>query len=370
MKKILLVGVYLITLHCSYAVTLSYSTASYPKEDYLKVSVDGIDFYLHSNVRIQGRVKTSMAIETYRSCFKRINALLPETLSKFKEKNYKVILLEEKCDGFEVIKFGQSRWDKRHSRFAEGSIIVCKTVAYAEEASYDRYSIFPYLVHEMMHIHHMEILGFNENWRLRNAFNTAKRNPNYKKSDYALHTFSEYWAEVSTAYLLADAYDSHIRPTNSKWLYQNDRLSYDLCVRLLGLSKAGYKSPPKVVVAVNSNPKPTLKPKPEPKSLPPIDPKPFRPVKIDPVTKLEMQESRKKRRGFVEMYSELISKMDDADLEEFSVGAGLGGCVEKSRTFYAEAYNLASDIKFYYPYKQSDSVKKIMDTAWSKLDLE
>ena len=92
--------------------------------------------------------------------------------------------------------------------------------------------------------------------------------------------------------------------------------------------------------------------------------------KIDPVTKLEMQESRKKRRGFVEMYSELISKMDDADLEEFSVGAGLGGCVEKSRTFYAEAYNLASDIKFYYPYKQSDSVKKIMDTAWSKLDSE
>lgn len=350
MKKILPVLIYFLNFYSLHSARLEYSTVNYTSKSYEKVNLDGFDFYIHKNVLAVGKQKSSKTLDMYRFLFNKIGFLLPHTVSKFKSKNYKIILLEENCGGFEVIKFGQSKWDNRHNKFTEGSIVVCKSVAYAKEAERDKYALFPYLVHEMMHVHHNEILGYGLNWEIRKNFNIAKRNHNYKNGDYVFHTFLEYWAEISTAYLLEDGYDpTTVRPANSKWLYQNDRVSYDLCVKYLGSDKAAYKP------LENDNDKP-----PE---------APIAPRNIDPVTGLELPNSRRKKEPFPEMYTNLIYKVSDAEDEEFLISRGIGS-VDKTEGLYFEIYNLASDIRHYYPFEKPDSIKKHINMASSRLDLK
>ena len=224
------------------AAPLDYKTISYPNSEFFLKEMGGFKFYLHENIRKSNHDDILLVLETYKNAFLKLAKLVPETTSQFKKNGYKVILLEEECDGFEVIRTGQSKWDQRHGVFAEKSIIVCKALSYAKEAQTDKYALFPYLVHEMMHVHHMEILGFKYNWLIKQSFERSRRIKVYKQDDYIFHSFNEYWAEISTAYLLRDGYDpSFVRPANSKWLFENDKGSYDLCLSLLGPKKAGFK---------------------------------------------------------------------------------------------------------------------------------
>ena len=225
------------------AAPLDYKTISYPKSEFFLKEMGGFKFYLHENISKRNHDDILLVLETYKNAFLKLAKLVPETASQFNEYGYKVILLEEECDGLEVIKTGQSKWDQRHGVFAEKSIIVCKALSYAKEAQTDKYSLFPYLVHEMMHVHHMEILGLEYNWLIKKSFDRSRRIKAYNQDDYIFHSFSEYWAEISTAYLLIDGYDpSFVRPANSKWLFENDKGSYELCLKLLGPKKAGFKS--------------------------------------------------------------------------------------------------------------------------------
>lgn len=359
MKNVLLILVYSLGFYSLHSARLEYSTIDYTSKSYQRMNLDGFDFYIHKNVLAAGREKSSKTLDTYRFFFNKISLLLPDTVSKFKSKKYKIILLEENCDGFEVIKFGQSKWDNRHNKFTEGSIVVCKSIAYAKEAETDKYALFPYLVHEMMHVHHNEVLGYGFNWDIRKNFNIARRNHNYRNDDYVFHNFLEYWAEISTAYILDDGYNPKTtRPANSRWLYENDRLSYNLCVKYLGPKKAGYKP---LESADNNRPEAPNPPK-APKA-------PIAPRNIDPVTGLELPNSRRKKEPFLEMYANLIYKVSDAEDEEFLVSRGIG-CVDKAEDLYFEIYNLASDIMHYYPLEKSHSVKKHMNMASSMLDLK
>jgi len=69
------------------------------------------------------------------------------------------------------------------------------------------------------------------------------------------------------------------------------------------------------------------------------------------------------------MYTDLIYKVSDAEDEEFLVSRGIGS-VDKTEDLYFQIYNLASDIIHYYPSERSDSVKKHMNMASSRLDLK
>ena len=333
---------YLLSIFSLHAVELKYSTVNYPEEDFVKAEFDGVKFYVHKKaVKKSGR-DLSNVLDHYRFFVNKISLLTPETIEVFKEKEYKFILLSENCDGFEIIRSGQSKWDSRHGKLAEKSLIVCKSVLYVEESKTDRYALFPYLVHEIMHIHHNEILGFASNWELRKSFNLAKRNPVYKNDDYIFHTFFEYWAEISTAYLLDDGYDPDtVRPPNSKWLYENDRLSYDLCVKLLGADKAGYK--PRKTETTELVEKPN-----------------------DLNVNLVVVKNPK----FSELYYNLTTKADEANLEEFRYKSGLGGSMEKALNLYSEAYNIGTYIFKTYPNKNSERIEKIVSISSSKLNLK
>lgn len=353
MKVTSLVVVYLGLILGLEAVILPYSTVSYTPKDYRKVTLDGIDFYLHTKVTKHGKDSVDFVIRTYGSFFREINKLTPKTIDRIKSEKYKILLLEEECNGFEVISKTQSNWDKRHNSFTNGSIVVCRTIYGAEQSMMSRYATFPYLLHEAMHIYHMEVIGFQYNWKIRDAFLKASRNKNYKDSDYAFHNFHEYWAEISTAYLLKDGYDpSYVRPPNSKWLYHKDRIGYNLCVDLLGANSAAYKPMKKPPMIAN-----------------PVVAEPPRVTIIDPATKLPVETTRVTKKTFDIMFYNLTGKLDSANLEEFSYHNGYGGSLSKSRHMYTEVYNLASDIAFYYPNRNKDRISNIIKLSSKKLDL-
>ena len=345
MKKSLCIAAYLISSLSSFSVQLDYSTINYGNEDFTKYEFDGVKYYVHSKSIRKANGKTSELLNTYRFFLNKIDLITPETISKFKEAKYKIVLLEENCDGLEVIKAGQSKWDRRHDKLMEKSIVICKSVSYAEESKTDKYALFPYLVHEMMHVHHNEVLGYGFNWKLRKAFNVAKRNVNYKNDDYIFHTFSEYWAEISTAYLLDDGYDPDVvRPPNSKWLYENDRLSYDLCVELLGADKAAFKSKKREMVA-KPNPAPVKKP-----------------VINNP--KILIQDF-----GFLKMHYDFTTKANEASLEEYMYRNNFGGSLDKAASLYSEAYNIGLYISENYPNKTTEGIKRIIKISSEKMNL-
>ena len=181
---------------------------------------------LHPTLRAEGPRATRFTVETIHKYFLRLEKMLPDTVRLFKKENFKIFLLDDKnlFGGLELVLEGQGKWDHRHSAFTEKSIIIARAYKYSVDDS-----LLPFVLHEMVHFHHKRVIGFEFNHLLRQALGRAKRSKRYN-DEYAVQSnLYEYFAEISTAYLLKDAYD--FAPAGSQWLFKFDRTGYYFCLR-------------------------------------------------------------------------------------------------------------------------------------------
>ena len=54
----------------------------------------------------------------------------------------------------EYVREAQSSWDKRHNSITDHSIVIAKAYSYSKTG----HNGFAYLLHEMSHFHHLDIL--------------------------------------------------------------------------------------------------------------------------------------------------------------------------------------------------------------------
>ena len=139
----------------------------------------------------------------------------------------------------------------------DNSIIVAKAHTYSKSGHMG----FAYMLHEMTHFHHLHVMGHEVDGEIKKCYNAALTNPLYK-GVYASTNYLEYFAEVSTAYLLKSHRTSRF-PKGSKELFIHDKAGYKLCQSIWGPNLAAYKpiaQIPPAHLALNPAPKAKLKP--------------------------------------------------------------------------------------------------------------
>jgi len=189
------------------------------------------------------------ALKAYRYVVKilsEVERIIPDTVAHFKKERCKIILfeLENSTGGMEYVRDRQSGWDRRMNPTIEHSILIPRAYTY----SLSGHRGMAYLLHEMIHFHHIDILTLNGTTAfdkdLKKAYALACNNPKYV-GVYASTNYLEYFAEISTAYLLESHRTSKF-PKGSRELYNHDRVGYNLCKSVFGEKAAAYKPPVRV----------------------------------------------------------------------------------------------------------------------------
>jgi hypothetical protein len=229
------------------SVTTSYSAGlpiDFSKEfKYSPYIMNGMTFMVHSSLA-DNRAEMVRAIEYASKIFSEVEKTIPNTTKKFRKEKCKIFLyeLEFSNGGMEYVRRGQSVWDKRHNSTTDHSIVIARAYSYSKTG----HNGFAYLLHEMTHFHHLDILGNKLDNEIKKAYRLALSNPKYA-GVYASSNYLEYFAEISTAYLL-DAHRTSRFPKGSKELYTYDKVGYSLCKKAWGEERAAYRPPAQVAV--------------------------------------------------------------------------------------------------------------------------
>jgi len=250
----------------AFIITLTLTTTSFSeglainfsKEfKYAAYTMNGINFMIHSSLS-DDQAEMIRAIEYVSKIFSEVEKTIPNTAKEFKRQKRKIFLYELgfSSGGMEYVRPNQSQWDRRHNYITNNSIIIAKAFSYSKSG----HNGFAYLLHEMAHFHHLTILKDKFDREIKIAYKAALSNSKYVGT-YAASNYLEYFAEISTAYLLESHRTSKF-PKGSKELYNNDRAGYNLCKKVWGEKLAAYKPPLRpyrvrpqdVVAAVKHNP--------------------------------------------------------------------------------------------------------------------
>ena len=204
-----------------------------------------VNFMVHSSLS-DNRPEMFRAISYVTKIFTDVEKTIPDTVKEFKRQKGKIFLyeLEFSKGGMEYVRPNQSKWDRRHNHMTDNSIIIARAFSYSKSG----HNGFAYLLHEMTHFHHLNILKDKFDREIKAAYKAALSNPKYVGT-YAASNYLEYFAEISTAYLLESHRTSRF-PKGSKELYNHDRIAYNLCKKIWGEKLAAYKPPAPQVAAL------------------------------------------------------------------------------------------------------------------------
>lgn len=235
MKRILLVGFFLFLKGCSYAAGLNDLDLSKEK-NYFRVEKGGVIYMVHPSLSDDaGEMEESLNYLV--KIFSEVERTIPNTARDFKQSKSKIFLheLSSSKGGMEYVRENQSAWDNRFNNLMNNSIIIPRAFSFSRTGHFG----FAYLLHEIVHFHHLNTLkGFFDK-EIETSYGLALGNPNYLGT-YAASNYLEYFAEISTAYLLESHRTSKF-PKGSKELYVHDRIGYDLCKKIWGVNLAAYK---------------------------------------------------------------------------------------------------------------------------------
>jgi hypothetical protein len=220
------------------------------------VNVNRITVGFHSSLP---RDKRASTLKYITRILNEINKTIPDTVENFRNQHGKVLLFELKGKGgMEFVRSGQSSWDGRINPALHNSIIIAKAHTYSRSGHIG----FAYMLHEMTHFHHLQVMGHDFDDKIKVCYNAALTNPLYK-GVYASSNYLEYFAEISTAYLVKSHRTSRF-PKGSKELFIHDKLGYELCKNIWGATKAAYKPTPQTInLHPGVNPAWASEPKPE-----------------------------------------------------------------------------------------------------------
>jgi hypothetical protein len=236
MKKILalLIGIYPFA---SYSAGLPIDFSKEGK--YSSATWNGVTYMFHPSL-LDDRDEALKAYRYVVKIFSEVERVIPKTVSHFKKQKCKIVLyeLENTRGGMEYVRSGQSEWDPRINPKINHSILIPRAYSYSQSG----HKGMAYLLHEMIHFHHIDILTLNGDTpfdkELKRSYALAVRNPKYR-GVYASSNYLEYFAEISTAYLLESHRTSKF-PKGSKELYIHDRVGYNLCKSVFGEKAAAY----------------------------------------------------------------------------------------------------------------------------------
>ena len=239
MKRILFLISSLALTLCTYSAGLP---IDFSKEfKYSSIEVNGVKFLVHSSLA-DNKKEMNRAAMYVSKILKETERVIPKTVKSFKEKKCKIILYELDFvkGGMEYVREGQSSWDERHNSITDHSIIIAKAFSYSKTG----HNGFAYFLHEMCHFHHLDILKLKTklDYKIKEAYAMAMKNPKYS-GVYASSNYLEYFAEISTAYLLESHRTSRF-PKGSKELYIHDKNGFNLCKEIWGEKLAAYKPVP------------------------------------------------------------------------------------------------------------------------------
>jgi hypothetical protein len=234
MKKVLQLIAILLTSLISHGAGLP---VDFSKElKYEPYTMNGLSFMVHSSLS-DDKKEMTRAIEYMVKIFASVEKTIPKTTREFKRQKGKIFLYELDFGGggMEYVRKSQHRWDSRFNSTTDNCILVVKAFSYSKTG----HNGFAYLLHEMVHFHHLNILKSTHDAEIKRAYSLALNNPNYR-GVYASSNYLEYFAEISTAYLLESHRTSRF-PKGSKQLYIHDRTGYNLCKKIWGGDLAAYK---------------------------------------------------------------------------------------------------------------------------------
>jgi hypothetical protein len=128
--------------------------------------------------------------------------IMPKTYLEFKNRNYKIFLLNERNagNGLEFIRVGQERWDRRIPRSGQlsKSIIIFRTLNFCSSPPFDTF----YFVHEMAHFHHI-VIAHHRNEEIKKSYARVVAGRGKFKGMYTSKNYLEYFAETSATYLMS-----------------------------------------------------------------------------------------------------------------------------------------------------------------------
>jgi hypothetical protein len=234
MKKALGLTVALLITLAAYGAGLP---LNFSKEfKYEPYTMNGLNFMVHSSLSDDEKEMTR-AMEYMVKIFASVEKTIPKTTREFQKQKGKIFLYELDFGGggMEYVRKDQHKWDSRFNSTTDNCIIIVKAYSYSKTG----HNGFAYLLHEMIHFHHLNILKSTYDAEIKNSYRLALNNPNYR-GVYASSNYLEYFAEISTAYLLESHRTSRF-PKGSKELYIHDRTGYNLCKKIWGGDLAAYK---------------------------------------------------------------------------------------------------------------------------------
>lgn len=234
MKRILLVGFFLVLKSFSYAASLDLDLSK--ERNYLRVEKGGVIYMVHPSLSDDAE-EMEESLSYLVKIFSEVERTIPNTARAFKQSKSKIFLYEfdSSTGGMEYVRENQSSWDNRFNPLINNSVIIPKAFSYSKTGHFG----FAYLLHEIAHFHHLNIIKDTFDKEIKAAYRSALGNPNYSGA-YASSNYLEYFAEISTAYLL-ESHRTSTFPKGSKELYVHDRIGYDLCKKIWGADLAAYK---------------------------------------------------------------------------------------------------------------------------------
>tara|TARA_Y100001938_G_scaffold131492_1_gene188662 strand:+ start:17489 stop:18538 length:1050 start_codon:yes stop_codon:yes gene_type:complete len=181
--------------------------------------------------------------------FTQTKNVMPNTYSKFIEKEYKVYFLNEPhaSNGLEYIRAGQEKWDRRIPRNGSmsKSIMIFRTFRFFDPP-FDTF----YFVHEMAHFNHIA-MNEHRDIEIRNYYDLAVKKNKKFLGLYGSKNHMEYFAEISAVYLVPGPLVARRgMPKGAEALKSYSPWSYKMAERFWGSKKTNFKPekeiPPKV----------------------------------------------------------------------------------------------------------------------------